>query len=49
MNKYTCNDYRQEMVLVGLQNRLADPGLSEEEIKHLKEQIREIKEAMGLD
>lgn len=49
MKKYTCNDYRQEMVLVGLQKRLADPELSEEEIKRLREQIRHVKEEMGLD
>lgn len=49
MKNYTCNDYRQEMILLGLKKQLADPGLSEEEIRRLREQIQQIEEEMGLD
>ena len=28
MKRYTCNDYRQEMMLAGLRKQLADPQLS---------------------
>ena len=49
MKNYTCNDYRQEMILVGLKKQLADPGLSEEAIRWLREQIQRIEEEMGLD
>ena len=30
-SRYTCQDYRQEMILLGLQRRLHEPGLSDEE------------------
>lgn len=45
---YTCGDYRQEMILVGLRRRLTDPGLSEEEKKALRGQIRRLEEEMGM-
>ena len=45
---YTCNEYRTEMILLGLQRRLQDDDLSEAEKKKIKEQIREIEQAMGM-
>jgi hypothetical protein len=48
-NKYTCNEYRQEMILLGLRKRLASPDLSEEEKKRLKEEIAEVEQAMEID
>ena len=47
--KYGCNEYRQEMILVGLQKRLADPGISQEERKALIEEIAQIEKKMGID
>jgi len=31
--KYTCSDYREEMILLGLQKRLSSPDLLPEEKK----------------
>lgn len=45
---YTCSDFRQEMMLAGLRRRLADPGLSEEEKKALRSEIRRLEEEMGM-
>lgn len=49
MKRYTCSDYRQEMILVGLRKRLADPSLSQTEKKMLEEQIHRLESEMGLD
>ncbi len=50
MNKqYTCNHYRQEMILLGLMNRLKDPQLQDSDRKALEEQIRRLKAEMGMD
>lgn len=46
---YTCNDYRAEMVLLGLQRQLAKPDLTPEEKERLKSQIAEAERQMGLD
>ncbi len=47
--QYTCNDYREEMILVGLQKRLASPDLTSEERKNLLEEIAEVEKQMGID
>jgi hypothetical protein len=47
--KYTCSEYRQEMVLLGLKRRLEDPGLPESERMHITEKIRELEQQMGMD
>jgi hypothetical protein len=49
MKKYTCSDYRQEMILAGLHRQLSDPGLSESEKERLKIRIRELEKEMGLE
>jgi hypothetical protein len=49
MNKYTCNDYRSEMILLGLNQRLEDEALSEEERIEIEKQIKELEAIMGLD
>jgi hypothetical protein len=49
MKNYTCSDYRQEMILVGLKKQLADPELSKVEKDRLQEQIRQTEAEMGLD
>jgi len=47
--QYTCNDYREEMILLGLQTRLACPTLTPEEKKSLVKEIARIERHMGLD
>ena len=47
-NVYTCNEYREEMQLLGLQRRLHDQDISEEERKRLEERIRDLEAAMGM-
>lgn len=46
--RYTCADYRQEMMLAGLRKRLADPHLDESERQKLAEQVRQLEREMGL-
>jgi hypothetical protein len=48
-NKYTCKEYRQEMVLAGLKKRSARQDLSEEERQHILDEIRRLEAAMGMD
>ncbi len=47
--KYTCNDYREEMILLGLKRRLALEELDEEEKEEIIKKIRENEKAMGID
>lgn len=49
MGKYTCNDYREEMVLLGFRKRLNNPDIREEEKKELLKEIRKIEKNMGLE
>lgn len=46
--KYTCNEYREEMILLGLQKRLAKPDLTQEEKKELLKEIAEVEKQMGI-
>lgn len=45
---YTCTDYRTEMILLGLQRRLAVPDLNEAERESLRLEIRKLETEMGL-
>ena len=45
---YTCNEYREEMLLLGLQRRLNAEDISEEERQALKERIKDLEAAMGM-
>ena len=45
---YTCNDYRAEMILLGLNKQLARPDLTPEEKAHLKSEIARVEKEMGL-
>lgn len=47
--KYTCTDYRTEMILVSLKQRLKKEGLTEAEKKEIILQIEEIEAAMQFD
>ena len=46
--RYTCVDYRQEMMLAGLRKQLHDPFLDEQEKERIKEQVRRLETEMGL-
>lgn len=48
-NKYTCNEYREEMILLGLQKKFASPGLTEEEKEKLNKEIKEITKLMDME
>ena len=45
---YTCQDYRKEMILVGLRKRLNSVELSEEEKQSIIEEIRRLEEEIGM-
>ena len=45
---YTCNDYRDEMTLVALQNRLNSVMLSDEERRQIKEEIQLLEKRIGI-
>jgi len=47
-SRYTCDEYREEMILISLKNRLTRPGLSDEEKQVLKVEIRKLESEMGL-
>lgn len=47
--KPTCSDYRQEMILLGLQRRLAKEDLSEAEKKAIKAEIEKLEQEIRLD
>lgn len=47
-NTYTCKEYRDEMILVGLQRALNKPGISEEERQKLLDELEKLEEKMGL-
>lgn len=48
LNKYTCNEYRAEMILLGLNKRLHQKDVSEKEREELKKEIERIEAAMGM-
>lgn len=45
---YTCNDYREEMILVGLHRQLLRKDLTEKERLAIEQEIRLREKAMGL-
>ena len=45
---YTCNEYREEMILAALQRRLQREPLSEEERDRLLQEIEALEQRMGL-
>jgi 20S proteasome alpha/beta subunit len=46
---YTCSGYRQEMMLLGLENRLSSENLSDEERLNLVEEIKKLEALMCMD
>jgi hypothetical protein len=49
MTNYTCADYRIEMILLSLRQRLQRTDLSEEERNDIILQMKKIEAAMDLD
>ena len=45
---YTCADYREEMMLLGLKKRLEAGDLSEEETQSIQEKVAAIEKSMGM-
>lgn len=48
-NRYTCREYREEMLLLGLRRRLAAGDLSKAEQHAVEEQIRRLESMMDMD
>jgi len=47
--QYTCNDYREEMRLVGLKKRLNEKNLSRTEKQTIKMEIIKLEKTLQLD
>jgi hypothetical protein len=47
VGNYTCAEYRQEMMLLGMKRQLEDPGLPESERIRIAERVRELEQQMG--
>jgi hypothetical protein len=47
-NPYTCHEYREEMVLLGLQRRLHAEDITEEERESLQIKIKDLEASMGM-
>lgn len=47
-DNYTCSDYRQEMILLGLRKQLNDDCLSDKEEQQVLDQIEKLEEKMGM-
>jgi hypothetical protein len=48
-NRYTCNEYREEMLLLSLRRQLAAPGLDRAQRETLLKEIARVEKQMGLD
>jgi hypothetical protein len=46
--KYTCNDYRAEMILISLNKKRTDPGLTEKERQAISKEIQRLEKLMGM-
>lgn len=46
---YTCQDFRTEMIILGLRRRLQDPELSREEKEKIAIRLRNLEEEAGMD
>jgi len=47
-DNYTCSDYRQEMILLGLRKQLNDERLTNQEQQQLLDQIEKLEEKMDM-
>ena len=48
-SKYTCDDYREEMQLLGLKKRLGEENLSKAEKQAIEAEIARLEKAMQMD
>ena len=48
-SNYTCKDYREEMLLLGLRKRLEDQALSDAERASLRQEIERLEAGMKMD
>ena len=48
-NRYTCQEYREEMMLLGLCQRLKDPNLADDERRAIEKEIKNLENLMNLD
>ena len=48
-SKYTCNEYRQEMILLSLQKKINEENLSEEEKVIILKEIKRVEHEMEMD
>jgi len=46
---YTCKEYREEMILLGLQKQLSCQNLTPEEKASLLKEIARVEKQMGID
>jgi hypothetical protein len=46
-SQYTCKDYREEMILLALRQKLQLPHLTDEEKTKLTEEIVRLEKALG--
>lgn len=46
-SQYTCNDYREEMILLGLRQKLQQSNLTDEERVKLKKEIARLEKIIG--
>ena len=46
---YTCNDYREEMRLLGLKKRLNEKSLSRTEKQNIEAEIAKLEKALQMD
>jgi len=49
IKKYTCNDYREEMRLMGLKKRLHEETLSQAEKQIIEAEINRLEKTLQLD
>jgi hypothetical protein len=47
--RYTCREYREEMVLLGLRRRLEQEDLSDEERRRLRDRLERLEAEMEMD
>ncbi len=46
---YTCQDFRMEMIILGLRRRLHEPDVSPEERKEILDRLRTLETEAGMD
>ena len=48
-SSYTCNEYREEMMLLGLKKRLSLGNLTKEEEQAIEADIKRLEALMGME